>query len=66
MASRVALDLPYWVMRLAPHHLISMAIEMVREAAACFSVVDFLSCITVAKYQNSSHYKLTARYTIVR
>jgi hypothetical protein len=53
-------------MRLAPHHLISMAIEMVREAAACFSVVDFLSCITVAKYQNSSHYKLTARYTIVR
>ena len=47
MASRVALDLPYWAMRSAPFHLIRMANEMVPEAAACFSVLDFLLCITV-------------------
>ncbi len=49
MASRVALDLPYWVMLSAPYHLIRMAIEMARESAAFFSVVDYLWCITVAK-----------------
>ena len=38
-----------------------MAIKMACEAAARFSVVNFLCCITVDKYQN-----LTARYTIVR
>jgi hypothetical protein len=48
VASRVALDLPYWAMRLAPYHLIRMAIEMASEAAAFFSVVDYLMCITVA------------------
>jgi len=54
VASRVALDLPYWywVIRLAPHRLIRMAIKMACEAAARFSVVDFLCCITVDKYQN--------------
>ena len=40
--SRVALDS-------APYRLIRMAIEMASEAAAFFSVVDYLSCITVAK-----------------
>jgi len=49
VASRVALDLPYWAMHSVPHHLIRMAIEMARKAGACFSVVYFLSCITVAK-----------------
>jgi hypothetical protein len=34
-------------MRLALYRLIRMAIEMVREAAARFSVLDLLSCITV-------------------
>ena len=34
------LDLPYWAMRLAPYHLIPMAIEMAREAGACFSVIN--------------------------
>jgi len=29
--------------------LILMAIEMASEAAAFFSVIDYLSCITVAK-----------------
>ena len=49
VASKVALDLPYWAMRSAPYRLIRMAIEMAREAGASFSFVDFMSCITVAK-----------------
>jgi hypothetical protein len=36
-------------MRLASYHLIRMAIEMDSEAAAFFSVVEYLSCITIAK-----------------
>jgi hypothetical protein len=32
----------------APYRLIRMAIEMASEAAAFFSVVDYLMCITVA------------------
>ena len=49
VASRVTLDLPYWAMHLAPYHLIRMANEMASESAAFFSVVDYLSCIIVAK-----------------
>ena len=49
VASRVALDLPYWAMRSASYRLIRMAIEMASEVGAFFSVVDFLSRITVAK-----------------
>ena len=49
VASRVALDLPYWAMRSAPYRLIRMAIEMASKSAAFFSVDDYLSCITVAK-----------------
>jgi len=49
VASRVALDLPYWEMCSAPYRLISMAIELASKAAALFSVVDYLPCITVAK-----------------
>jgi hypothetical protein len=48
VASQVALDLPYWAMCSAPYLLIRMAIEMASESAAFFSVVDYLSCITVA------------------
>jgi hypothetical protein len=46
-----ALDLPHWAMPMcsAPYRLIRMAIKMASEAAAFFSVVDYLSCITVAK-----------------
>ena len=66
MASRVALDLPHWAMRLAPYLLIRMAIEMASESAEFFSVFDYLSCITVAKYHKSSHYKIKPSYTIVR
>jgi len=36
VASRVALDLPYWAMHSAPYHLIRMAIEMAREVGAFF------------------------------
>ena len=36
MASRVALDLPYWAMNSAPYRLIRMAIKMASEAAAFF------------------------------
>ena len=49
MASWVALDLPYWAMHSALYRLIRMAIKMVREAVQIFYVVDFMSCITVAK-----------------
>ncbi len=38
MASKVALDLLYWAMRLALFRLSRMAIEMAREAGALFSV----------------------------
>ena len=34
VASRVALDLPYWAMRLASYRLIRMAIEMTSEGGA--------------------------------
>jgi hypothetical protein len=49
VASRVALTLPHWAMLLAPYRLIRMAIEMASKAGPFCSVVDYLSCITVAK-----------------
>ena len=48
VASRVALDLPYWAMRSALYHLIRMAIEMAHKAGAFFSVLNVMSWITVA------------------
>ncbi len=45
VASRVALDLPYWVMRSALYCLTRMAFKMARKAGACC----FMSCITIAK-----------------
>jgi hypothetical protein len=36
VASRVALDLPYWAMRSAPYHQIRIAIEMASEVVAFF------------------------------
>jgi hypothetical protein len=47
--SKVALDMLHRAMRLSSHRHIVMAIEMAREEGAFFSVVKFLSCITVAK-----------------
>ena len=43
VASRVALDLPYWAMRSALYHLIRMAIEMAHKAGAFFSVLNLMS-----------------------
>ena len=66
VASRVALDLPYWAMRSASYRLTRMAFEMAREAGACFSVVDFLSCITVAKRPCYGPLNIKPSYIIVR
>jgi hypothetical protein len=49
VASKVALNMLHRAMQLASHRHIVIAIEMAREGGAFFSVVDFLSCITVAK-----------------
>jgi hypothetical protein len=66
VASKVALDLPYWAMRMAPYRLSCMAIEMAREAGAFFAVVDFMSCITVAKRPCYGRLKIKRSYNIVR
>jgi hypothetical protein len=41
VASKVALDLLYWVMCLALNHLIRIAIKMASEVGAFCSVIDF-------------------------
>ncbi len=66
VASRVALDLPYWAMCSALYRLTRMAFEMAREAGACFSVVNFMSCITVAKQPCYGPLKIKPSYIIVR
>ena len=66
MASRVALDLPYLAMHLASYCLTRMAFEMAREAGDCFSVVDFMSCMTVAKQPCYGPLKIKPSYIIVR
>jgi hypothetical protein len=43
-----------------------MAIEMAREAGAFFSVVDLMSCITVAKQPCYGPLKIKPSYTIIR
>jgi hypothetical protein len=42
VASRVAIDLPFWAMRLAPYCLIRMVIEMASESAAFFLLFMFV------------------------
>ncbi len=64
-ASRVALDLLYWVMRSAPYRRIRMAIEMAREAGPFISFVDFMSCTTVAKQPCYGPLKIKPSYIIV-
>ena len=66
VASKVALDLLYWAMRLAPYRLNSiMAIEMAPEAGACFSFDNFMSCITIAKRPCCGPLKTKPSYNIV-
>ncbi len=66
VATRVALDLLYWAMRSALYRLSRMAIEMAREAGAFFSVINFMSCITVAKQPCYCWLKIKQSYNIVR
>ena len=65
MASRVALDLLYWVMRSASYRLIRMAIKMAREAGPFYSVIDFMSCIIIAKRPGYGLLKIKLSYDIV-
>ena len=65
VASRVALDLPYWAMRSAPYHLIRMAMEIASKVGAFFSVVDFMSCTNVAKQPWYGQFKIKPSYTII-
>ena len=60
VAYKVALDLPYCLMCSAPYCLMCMAIKMARKARPFFSVVDFMSCITIVKrpYYGLSNIKL--------
>jgi hypothetical protein len=46
---KVALDMLHRAMCLALHRRIVIAIEMAHEGGAFFTVVDILSCITIAK-----------------
>ncbi len=66
MAYMVALDLPYWAMRSALYRLTRMAFEMARKAGAYFSVVNFMSCKTVAKRPCYGPLKINPSYIIVR
>ena len=66
VASRVALDLPYWAMRSAPYRLTPMVIKMASEVGPFFSVVDFMSCINVAKRPCYGLLKIKPSYNIVR
>jgi len=65
VASWVALDLQYWVMRSAPYHLIHMAIEMACKVCARFSVIDFMSCINVVKQPCYGRLEVKLSYNIV-
>ncbi len=47
VASRVALDLPYWAIHSAPYHLIRMAIEMASKVGAFLSAINFMACINL-------------------
>ena len=66
VASRVALDLPYWAMCSALYRLTRMTLEMAREAGACFFVVVFMSCITLAKRPCYGPLIIKPSYIIVR
>ena len=65
VASRMPLDLSHWVMYSAPYRLIPMATEMAHKADACFSVIDFIACITVAKLPYFGRLKIKPSNNIV-
>jgi hypothetical protein len=66
VASKVSLDLPNWAMCLASYRLTRMAFEMAHEAGECFSVVDFMSCVTVAKQPCYGPLKIKPSFIIDR
>ena len=65
VASKVALDLPHWAMCSAQYRLIRMAIKMACESGAFFSVVNFISCITIAKWPCYGPLKIKPGYNTV-
>ncbi len=65
VASKASLDLANWEMHLALYHLIRMVIEMASKRGACFSVVDFMPCIPVAKRPCYGRLKIKPSYNIV-
>ena len=62
---RVALDLSYWAMRSTLCRMICRTIEIASEVGAFFSVVDFLSCIAVAKRPYYDPLKIKPSYMII-
>ena len=66
VASRVALDLPHWVMRSALYRLIHMAVEMTSEGGVLFCHRQlFVMHITVAKRPCYGQLKIKQSRTIV-
>ena len=53
------------LVRSAPYRLSRMAIEMAREAGPFYSVVDFMSFVTVAKRPCYGRLKINPSYNIV-
>ena len=62
VASMVA---QYVVMRSSPYRLSRMAIGMAREAGPLYSVIDIMSCVTVAKRPCYGRLKINPSYNIV-
>jgi hypothetical protein len=52
-------------MRSESYRLTRMTFEMAREAGACFSFVDFMSCITTAKRPCYGSLKIKPSYIFV-
>ena len=53
-------------MRSESYRLTRLTFEMARKAGACFSFVDFMSCITTAKQPCYGPLKIKPSYIIVR
>jgi hypothetical protein len=52
-------------MHSASYRLIRMVIKMAHKAGACFSFVDFMSCITIAERPWYGQLKIKPSYSIV-
>ena len=65
VASHEALDVLHRAMHAVSHRRIRMAIETAHKVGAFFSIVDFLSYITVAKRPFYGQLNIKPTYTIV-